>query len=110
MTPLGWPYTERAFWPRWMTVHPPTLDDIEEKGLVMSDDFLNPLLSGYESHRVGFQVFAWSFSSLVSRGILNSDGSYRGYTLIKVKRVAIPEPGGKVRIATCSEADFVTYG
>jgi hypothetical protein len=108
-TPLGFPYFERIGKTRRETVHPIGMDDAPVVPRKKSDGLFTESFQGTESERVGFQHFCWSFASLVKSDVLDSEGDLKDH-FPEISRVAIGEPGNKVRVATKSRGDLVTYG
>lgn len=109
--PTGEAYCEKAGRPRWATVKPPGYDDATAMptGVTKSTGILTEDFKDGEQERVGFQLFSWAFTTLVNDGYLDSEGHSTGKPM-PVTRVAIGEPGCKVRIATKSKAAFIVYG
>jgi hypothetical protein len=70
---------------------------------------LNDMKAGCEEEAVSKQLFAWSFSSLVSQGILNPDGS-PGNSKPRCGRAVVNSPGYKARVVTKGQAALITYG
>jgi hypothetical protein len=97
--------------PLWMTVKPPGFDTPTEppSGVKTSTGLLTEDFVYGEQERVGFQLLAWSFITLKDNGYLDSQGMPTGKPM-PVTRIAVGEPGFKVRIATKSMAAFITYG
>lgn len=108
--------------PRW-TICPSHLIDVynpnsaeteyvsEEYGRRLDPLTLNSRIVGEEPDRQSFQLFCWAFFTCHREGWIDRDGLFiEGSDPPPVGRIAIPEPGGKVRICTKSPAALVTYG
>jgi len=97
--------------PLWMTVKPSHMEEACEGFSIKrySTGLYTEDFKSGESERIGFQMFAWAYTTLIKDGYLNEDGS-RSSKPIPMKRVPIGEPGCKVRIATKTIAALVTYG
>jgi len=109
--PTGESYVEEEGIPRWKTVKPPgfsTPTDIPS-GKRISTGILTDDFADGEQERVGFQLFCWAFSVLVEDGYLDHNGQATEKPM-PISRIAIGEPGCKVRVATRSQAAFIVYG
>jgi len=95
--------------PRRDTVYPEGFAAPAAEPQKISDGLFTERFEDTEDERTAFTMFCWAFDTLVKDEILNEDGSL-GSKPPRVIRVAIGEPGNKVRIATKSEAALVTYG
>jgi len=109
--PTGQSFFEEEGKPRWMTVRPPGMSPAENPfdGVRFSTGLLTEDFVDGEQERVGFQLFCWSFSYLQSRNFIDGNGKATGRPM-PISRIAIPEPGCKVRVATRSQAAFILYG
>lgn len=109
--PTGEAFLEKEGIPRWQTVKPPLMDEASSRPSnrrsttgILTEDFQDG-----EAERIGFQLFSWAHDTLQKEGFLNEEGLPTGQPM-PIKRVAIGEPGFKVRVATKSMAAFIVYG
>lgn len=111
LLPTGEAFLERAGKPRWQTVRPDGMDEAQDLpgGHRVSTGLLSEDFADGEQERVGFQLFCWSFATLKSGGYLDQCGQATGKPL-PVTRVAIGEPGCKVRVATKTVAAYIVFG
>jgi hypothetical protein len=109
--PTGEFYVEKAGIPRWKTVKPPGMDEAKDLpgGIRVSTGLLSEDFADGEQERVGFQLFSWAFSTLVEDGHLDPEGRCTDKP-VPMSRIALGEPGCKVRIATKTKAALVIYG
>jgi hypothetical protein len=109
--PTGESYIEEKDTPRWRTVKPPGMDRAIDlpSGLRKATGILTDDFADGEQERVGFQLFCWAFSTLIEDEFLDHNGQSTGKPM-PISRIAIGEPGCKVRIATRSKAAFIIYG
>jgi len=109
--PTGQSFFEEIGKPRWKTVRPPDMAPAENPfdGVRFSTGLLTEDFVDGEQERVGFQLFCWSFSYLQDRHYIDQEGRATGRPM-PISRIAIPEPGCKVRVATRSQAAFIIYG
>lgn len=109
--PTGESIIEKAGIPRWKTVKPPGMSEASDlpSGIRRSTGLLTEDFVDGEQERVGFQLFSWAYQTLITDGFLDRNGQRTGRPL-PISRIAIGEPGCKVRIATKSKAAFIIYG
>lgn len=110
-TPLGFSARLEKGLPPRLTLVPPSLaEDLEY--IPLADPFnisseVYEMFPHLDVEVLGYQVWVWSYITLLDDGILNEKGEPLSMPMIT--RAAVVEPGGKARIVTKGEAALIVY-